>query len=372
MTRQTHTGHGVRRLVRKRRPAAGSPPGTLALPAKPGGTSIRVMRYDPAGAEEFDARSDDLASIIQPGKVAWIDVQGLGDESLLRRLAEVFGIHPLALADIVNIGQRPKSEDYDGRLFVVVRMVRMPAPDTPDWEQVSLWAGPGFVVTFQEKPGDCLDPLRGRIRTDGSRLRSSDAGYLATMVVDAIVDAYFPALESFGEHLDTIERRLIDRPDADLLTTIFHTKRELMGFRRAIWPQRETLTRLLRDGHPLITPATTPYLRDVYDHAVHLADVTETYRELAQSYIDVYLSSVAHRTNETMRVLTVLATIFIPLTFVAGVFGMNFDTSHPLNMPELGWRFGYPAFWVFCVVLAGSMLYVARRAGWIGGGKNNP
>lgn len=358
----------VKKLVRRRVTRPGAPPGTFAVVESAAPTKIRQMRYDEAAVEEIDVSAvKDLKGAVQPGKLVWIDVQGLADHDAIRTIGEIFNIHPLALADVVNVGQRPKAESYGSDLFIVTRMVRILDSGDPDWEQVSLFAGSGFVITFQERHGDCLDPLRGRIRTPGSRIRGSDEGYLSCMVIDAIVDGFFPVLEHFGERLEEIERELIRQPSSALLEEIFHAKRDLMTLRRAIWPQREFLTRLLRDGHPKFDPPTIPFLRDVYDHAVHIVDVTETYRELTQSYIDVYLSSIANRTNEVMRVLTVMATIFIPLTFVAGVFGMNFDTSHPTNMPELSWRYGYIAFWIVSLMIAAGMLILARRLGWLGG-----
>jgi len=328
--------------------------------------TLRVMRYRPDRCEAFDARPEDLAGVLEPGAVVWVDAHGVSDHDALTRLGEAFGVHPLALADIANVGQRPKAEAYGGALFAVTRMARLTDAGAPDVEQVSLWASDGLVVTVQERAGDCLDPIRARIRTEGSRLRRSGAGYLAVMVLDAITDGYFPVLEAYGERLEEIERRLLERPDQSLLHEIFAAKRDLMAVRRSIWPQREMLASLMREGHPLIEPPVAPYLRDVADHVIQIVDITETYRELAQSYIDVYLSSVANRTNEVMRVLTVVATIFIPITFVAGVYGMNFDTSSPANMPELSWRFGYLFFWGVCAAIAAAMLLVARRLGWLG------
>ncbi len=326
------------------------------------------MRFDAASVEEADVSDvSQLAGLAQPGKQVWVDVQGLSDHDAIRAIGTIFGIHQLALSDIVNTGQRPKVEEYGSQLFVVTRMVQILESGNPDWEQVSLVVGPNYVLTFQDRIGDCLDPLRERIRTEGSRIRTSDEGYLSCMMLDAIVDGFFPVLEHFGERLEEIEVELIRQPTPGLLEDIFLVKRDLMSLRRAIWPQREFLTRLLRDGHSMFDEQTAPFLRDVYDHAVHIVDVTETYRELTQSYIDVYLSSIANRTNEVMRVLTVTATIFIPLTFIAGVYGMNFSTAYPTNMPELDWRYGYISFWIICILVVVVMLVLARRLGWLGG-----
>jgi magnesium transporter len=243
-----------------------------------------------------------------------------------------------------------------------------PAGDA-EWEQFGLFVGraaessPGgsdFVITFQETPGDCLEPLRERLRQGRAALREGGAGYLACMLVDAVVDGYFPVLEAYGERLDALETAVLTRPSRDTLRTIYKLKHELMGIRRAVWPLRDTLSQLLRDRSPLLGDTVLPYLRDTTDHSIQLVDVIETYRELAASFVDVYLSSLANRTNEAMRVLTVIATIFIPLTFLAGVYGMNFDT-----MPELRWTYGYLAFWIVSLLLAGSLLLAFHRLGWL-------
>lgn len=362
----------ARRLFRKRYAAPGSPPGTMVIPKSAAPPRIHTIRYDAETVLEEDIEDlSRLDALRQEGRVLWVDVQGLGDERIIRDLGERFGLHHLAQSDITNIGQRVKAEDYDETLFVITLMVRPDPEEGLVWEQVSAVIGPGWVLTFQERYGDCLDALRGRIRRKAGPVRCSGSDYLGCMVIDAIIDGYFPVLESLGDRLEDLETRVIERPGPETLADIFAVKRDLMTLRRAIWPQREFLARLTRDGHALLTETTMPYLRDAYDHAVHIVDVTETYRELAQSFVDVYLSSMANRTNETMRVLTVFATIFIPLTFLAGVYGMNFDPdASPLNMPELNWRYGYVAFWIVAVMVAAAMLWMARRKGWLGGSEN--
>jgi magnesium transporter len=325
------------------------------------------MNYDAVDLEErTDPTPEEAAAARRPGRVVWLDIQGLGDERLLRRVGQAFAIHPLALADVVNVGHRPKVEEYEGHLFWILRMAT-PADHTVLWEQVSMFVGPGLVLTFQERHGDCLDPVRDRIRKVGSSLRSGGADYLASMILDGIVDGYFPVLESWGDRLEAIETRVIDRPEPEVLRDIFRAKREIMTFRRAVWPLRDEVSRLIRDGHDLITPTTVPYLRDVSDHVTQIFEIIETERDLAAGFVDVYLSSVSNRTNEVMRVLTVLASIFIPLTFLSGVYGMNFDTDHPLNMPELHWKYGYLAFIGLCALITVALLLLFRRLGWLGG-----
>lgn len=333
-------------------------------------TRIRVIRYNADELTEHEpADAAELFDMIEEGKVVWADIVGLRDTDLIREIGLRFGLHPLAVADVANVGQRPKAEDYVDRLFVVTRMIRVDeqgeilAP-----EQVSLFLGPGFVLTFQERGGDCLDPLRDRLRGNRPLIRGSGSDYLACMVVDAIIDGYFPVIETFGERLEELEQGVLTSPNQNTLARIFTAKRELMNLRRAVWPQREFLNGLIRERHPLMSPEVIPYLRDAYDHSLHIMDVIEVYRELAGSLVDVFLSSVGNRTNEVMRVLTVLASIFIPLTFVAGIYGMNFDTSvSKYNLPELEWKYGYLMFWGVCLVIIGGLLLLFRRLGWLGG-----
>lgn len=351
----------------RRRTAVGASPGAIAVPPTIVPPRARLMSWDAISFEDREVPLEDLGRVRPvPGRVTWIDVQGLGDGACVRDLGEALGLHALAVADVVNIGQRPKAERYDDALFVVLRMATLLGEDRCRFEQVSLFLVDGLVLTFQERPGDCLDPLRARIRGNGRRLRDGDASYLAAMVLDAVVDGYFPVLEGFGEHLEELEAAVVDRPTSALLERVYRAKRELLAFRRAVWPLRETFAHLLRDDEYL-PPSVMPYLRDAADHVAQVTDIVETYREIAASFVDVYLSSVSQRTNETMRVLTVCATIFIPLTFVAGVYGMNFDRSRPGNMPELEMPYGYVLFWLACLALAGGMLGLFRRLGWLGG-----
>lgn len=347
---------------------AGSPPGTLAVT---GGTSkpvLHLISYDAEAIEEVSGEdAGPLCSAVRPDRVSWMDVHGLGDQDVIRVLGETFGLHPLALADVVNLGQRPKAEDYGELMFFVLRMVTLDDELRLQWEQVSMFLGPNFVLTFQETPGDCLDGLRTRLRQGKRQIRCEGPGYLATMVIDAIVDGYFPVIEAFGDELEDLEKRVIRDPARGVLLDVYRAKRELLKFRQATWPLRDMLSHVLRGPPTSIAESTLPYLRDAEDHAMQVVEITESYRELLGSFVDIYLSSISNRTNEVMRVLTVLATIFIPLTFLTGVYGMNFDTRSPYNMPELGWRFGYVAFLGSCFVLALGLLWMFWRLGWLRG-----
>lgn len=361
-----------RSIIHRRRTPAGAAPGAFVTPSEGPPPVLRVVRSDGESVvEETPAGAREAFDLVAAGGVTWLDLQGIGDGALLAELGGLLGLHRLAVADVANAGQRPKVEDYGDVLFVVIRMVTADGADRSAghdrWEQVSLFLGRGWVLTVQEAPGDCLDPVRRRLREPSRSIRREGADYLACMLLDAIVDGYFPHLERIGERLEELEVEVVEAPDETTLAEVYRMRRELMTSRRAAWPLRETYSQLLRDGHPLLTSTTQPYLRDTADHVFQVVDVIETYRELAASFVDVYLSSLANRTNEVMRVLTVLASIFVPLTFLAGVYGMNFDTRAPLNMPELRWEYGYLAFWGIGLALAATMLFAFRRLGWLGG-----
>lgn len=351
-----------RPIFHRRFTKAGAPPGEFHVSVDAVAPRIHAIRYSADSIEESnptDART--AHALLQEGSVTWVDVQGLADTDLIRTFGELFELHPLAVADTVNVGQRPKVEDYDDRLYCVVRMVTLNEDNQIHWEQVSLFIGPRFVLSFQETYGDCLGPVRDRLRQGKKQLRASGADYLGAMLVDAIVDGYFPVLEAFGDRLEDLETLVVDRPEQSVLAEVYRAKRDLMTFRRATWPLRDALNQLLRESHELIEDDTLPYLRDAADHVMQVVDVNETYREIATSFVDVYLSSVANRTNEVMRVLTIMATVFIPLTFLAGIYGMNFS-----DIPELHWRYGYLGFWIVSIIVAVTMIGIFWHLGWLG------
>lgn len=367
LLRRGFATHGLPIFRRKFTKAGASPTDLQASPdAAP--PRIRAMRYNASDLEEIDlASADEAIALMREGAVLWVDVQGLADVELIRAMGERFDLHPLAISDVVNIGQRPKVEDYEDRLYAVVRMVTAGAERGIRWEQVSVFIGPGFVLSFQETYDDCLEPVRQRLRQGKKMIRTSGADYLGAMLIDAIVDGYFPVLEHYAERLEELETRVIESPEKSVLAEIYRVKRELMAFRRAVWPLRDALSNFLRDPHHLIDERVLPYIRDATDHVMQVVDVNETYRELASSFVDVYLSSVANRTNEVMRVLTILATLFIPLTFLAGIYGMNFvGPNGDPAIPELTWRYGYTAFWTVSAIMAIALLTLFWRLGWIG------
>jgi magnesium transporter len=344
-------------------PPRGAPPGALAVPVHAVETRIRSICYD---AETLDERSieflDELSALAEAeGRVTWIDVQGFANRDALERIGQVFGIHPLALADVVHVPQRPKAEMHDDRLLIVTQMAQLTEPGQIEVEQVSLVLGPGWVVTFQERPGDVFEPVRERLRGATGRIRHMGADFLAYALLDAVIDGYFPVVEAIGGILEQLEDEVMAGPGAAALARIHATRRTLLHLHRVQWRQRDAVHTLLRDESFPFSEPVRIYLRDAHDHAFQTVDAIETYREMAVGLMDVYLSSASHRMNEVMKTLTVMASVFIPLTFVAGVYGMNFE-----RMPELHWEWGYPAVWGFMLATGLGLLAWFRRRGWLG------
>jgi magnesium transporter len=359
--KHSHSRHGRRKRKLFEQHAVGATPGTLVIREDASQPAVRLIQYNAEGVREEEIQ--DVATLrdkIRPECVTWIDVQGLGSEQVLRQIGEAFHLHPLELEDIVNVPQRPKVAAYNHDLLIVTRMAMLTEAHGLEMDQVSLVLGPHFVLTFQEHYGDVLDPVRHRIRQNVGVIRKSGSDYLAYAILDATIDGYYPVLEDFGERLEDLEEEIISSPRPQALHTVHDVKRELLAVRRGIWPQRESLNTLIRDENPLVSQTTRMHFRDCYDHCVQIIDVVETYRELAGGLMDLYLSSIANRQNDVMRVLTVIATIFMPLTFLAGLYGMNFKF-----MPELEKPWGYPVLLVVMATVAGWMLVYFARKGWL-------
>lgn len=344
----------------------GTPPGTLR-PAggESGPARVVVTSY---AAEEVSVReasdATGLDKIGGDGRVHWIHVIGLADVKVVEQLGAAFPLHPLALEDVMTFGQRPKVEDYQDTLFAIFQCLSF-SGNRLKKAQLSLFLGKDFVITFQPGGADLLAPIRERISKAHGRLRQKGACYLAYAVVDLVIDSTFPALEEIGLELDDVEEAILEDPDREDVERLQAVRRELLLLRQVLWAQREVVGRLARDEHDLMPDDVRIYYRDCYDHAVHAMEVSENFREMASGLLDIYLSSLSHRLNDVMRVLTIISTIFMPLSFLAGVYGMNFDRSHPLNMPELGWRYGYVGFWVVSIGLVSLMVWQFRRRGWI-------
>lgn len=346
----------------------GDLPGTLDVHPDAPAPVIVLIDYNEATATRQELTTpEQCVPYLDSQSVSWVDVKGLGSEDVLHRLGKVFDLHPLVLEDVVNVPQRPKVEEHDDQLVIISRMVTLHEDSkTFESEQVSLVLGQHYLLTVQEEPRyDCFGPIRERIRTSKGAIRRSGPDYLAYTLIDAIIDGFFPVLEAYGEQLEELEDEVVVSPTRQTLQKIHDIKRELLTLRRAIWPQRDAINSLIRDGSKLISEEVRVYLRDCYDHAIQVLDMVETYREIASSLMDVYLSSVSNRMNEIMKFLTVISSIFIPLTFIAGVYGMNFNTEKSIyNMPELNWYWGYPLCLGVMGAIAAFLVILFWRRGW--------
>ena len=347
-----------------RRTKPGAAPGTIAVDPCASAPVLHVIAY---GKDQFLERTNvsvaEVGHLLGKHPVVWLNVDGLGDAETIVAVGKLFGAHNLALEDVVNEHQRPKVDDYGSHLFIVVRMIH--GGERCQSEQLSIFLGTNFIVTFQDIPGDSLGPVRERLRQGIGRIRESGADYLAYSILDATIDGYYPVIEQLSDRLEDLEDAVISNADEHSLETLRAMKQDLLTIRRAIWPHREAFGNLVREPHAMISDATRVYLRDVYDHVVQVIDLVEVYRELVMDLRDFYMSAISNRINETMRVLTIVSTIFIPITFIVGVYGMNFDRASPWNMPELGWKYGYLGIWGLMIATTTFMLYYFRRQGWI-------
>lgn len=350
-------------LFAKRNPPVGAQPGELALPPDAMPTRVDVIAFRSDAIHEQDVESvGEIRRLLAEYDVTWVNVQGLGDGETLREVADLFSLHPLALADVVNVPQRPKTESYEGQQLLICGMLHFDDEGKLTNEQVSIFIGKKYVLTFQEREGDLFSPVRKRLREGLGILRSSGADYLAYAIVDVIVDGYYPVLEAFADELEEIEEQVLREPRPDVLERVHVVKRTLLLVRRAVWPLRDALGTLIRDPIPLLTDSARVYLRDTYDHCIQVAEMAETYRELVSELTNTYMSVMGQRTNEVMRLLTVVTAVFIPLTFIVGVYGMNFD-----YIPELHAHYGYPITMGAMMLLAIAMLAFFRWRGWLGG-----
>jgi magnesium transporter len=340
----------------------GSLPGTLRVTSDVP-PEITLIDYSPTDCVRRElSQPAEILPYLASESVSWVDVKGLGNEPVLQQLGQVFGLHPLVLEDVVNVPQRPNVEDHEQQLVLIARMAMLREGESHFFsEQVSFVLGPHYLLTVQEEPAyDCFAAVRDRLRTAKGPIRRLGSDYLLYSLLDAIIDGFFPVLEAYGEELELLEARVVTNPSPTTLEAIHRIKRELLTLRRILWPQRDAINSLIRDGSELISPEVQVYLRDCYDHTVQVLDMVETCREVASSLMDVYLSAVGNRMNEIMKVLTVMSSIFIPLTFIAGVYGMNFD-----NMPELRDRNGYFICLAVMALLALVLIAFFWRQGWV-------
>ncbi|MCC6416390.1 MAG: magnesium/cobalt transporter CorA [Opitutaceae bacterium] len=355
----------------RKRKATSAAPGTRpgiesfeGINQPPGSGAVRLQWYDYDAGKFSFAESDEVEKLCASPRpegtaVRWINIDGL-HPYVVNRLRQAYDIHTLAAEDVLRTSQRPKMEEFEHHLFIVVRMLTLQEGELQQ-EQVSIFLFKDTLITFQEAKGDVWDPIRQRLEKNGSRLRGMGVAYLLYALLDAVVDHSFPILEAYGEMLEELEMAVIDNPKPDIQRRIHRIKRELLVLRRVLWPLRDVVNTLHRDDTHEIPEQVKAFMRDVYDHSVQVMEIIESYRDQAVGLNDLYMSAMSNRMNEIMKVLTIMATFFIPLTFVAGVYGMNFE-----HMPELTWKYSYGLFWLVCVGICGGLLYFFRKRGWIG------
>ena len=352
------------RFIKKSSSTRGLPPGSIVHigDKKTEKIKISVMDYSIGKFDEKEVKKvEDCFQFKRKPSTTWINVDGLHDVETIEKLGKCFDIHPLVMEDIVNTDQRPKMEDFENYIFFVLKMLYIDDKTHEiQSEQVSLILGQNYVISFQEKVGDVFNAVRERIRKGKGRIRKMGADYLAYSLIDAIVDNYFIILERIGEKVETIEQDVVSNPQPEILQKIYNLKREMIYLRKSVWPLREVINGLMREESKLIKKGTHIYLRDLYDHTVQVIDTIETFRDMISGMLDIYMSSVSNKMNEVMKVLTIFAAIFIPLTFIAGVYGMNFH-----NMPELSLPWAYPAVWIVIILVGVSLLIYFKHKKWI-------
>lgn len=350
----------TRHLAKK----VGQPPGTLVYVGDAGEEEVRisVMDYGPEGLKELmDAQVKDILPFRQSPTVTWVNVDGLHKTDVVKSIGEYFDIHHLVLEDVVNTTQRLKLEIHDGYLFIALRLLQFDEEtEEVGFSQTSLIIGENFLLSFNQHEARMFDPIRERLRQGLGRLRGGGADYLAYALLDLVVDNYFVIIEKLSERIEAVEEELVNDPQRETLSGIHALKTDMITLRRSVWPMREVINRILRSEMPFIADSTRPYFRDVYDHTIHASEIIESFRDVVSGMIDIYLSSVSNRLNEVMKVLTIIATLFMPLTFLCGWYGMNFK-----NMPELNSPWGYPAVIAVAILTAAGMLAFFRRHDWL-------
>jgi len=352
------------REVFRRGKKAGLPPGTPVFVGerKQDVVRISIMNYSREHIEEIHSASiDDCMRVRNSSDIVWINVNGIHDVNTIQTLANLFGLHPLTTEDISNTSQRPKFEEFDDYIFFALKMlVYDEETNSIDSENVSVILGKNNVISFQERDDDVLDPVRDRIRSSKGKIRSEGADYLAYTIMDGVVDEYFVALEKLGDHIEQIDDEILTAPDASHMKELHRLKREIVFLRKAVWPLREEISAIEKSGSRLIDDSIKPFLRDLYDHTIQIIDIVETYRDIIGGMHDTFLSGISNRMNEIMKVLTIIGTIFIPLTFIVGIYGMNFE-----NMPELKWRWGYFGLLGVMAALGLTMLGIFKKRKWM-------
>lgn len=323
---------------------------------------IAVIDYDKDNFQEkYIENIQDCFYLKDSATISWINIDGIHDVDIIEKIGNHFSLHPLVMEDIVHADQRPKMEEFENYIYLVLKMFRYDEKESEiKAEQISIILGEGYVISFQEIQGDTFEPVRERLRSSKGRIRLKKADYLAYTLLDSIVDNYFVILDKIAESIEEIEEELMEEPDSNTLQKIHTLKKEVIYLRKSVWPLRDLVNNLERTESRLLDASTFAYLRDVYDHTIRVADMIETYRDVLSGMMDVYLSSISNKMNEVMKTLTIIATIFIPLTFIAGIYGMNFE-----NMPELGWKWGYMIVWIVMLLTFAVMVIYFRKKKWL-------
>ncbi len=353
-----------KKVIRTNPKKIGASPGSLIHVGerKVDSAQISLIEYNTEKfSEKAVASIDECIAAKDDQSVKWINIDGIHQVDILEKCGSCFDLHPLVLEDVLNTGHRPKFEEHDDYLFLVLKMLLLPEDQSEiHTEQISLVVKNGLVISFQEQAGDVFDGVRNRIRTNRGRVRKRGADYLAYTLLDSIIDNYFVILEKVGEEIEELEDELLANPGPATLHKIHNLKREMILLRKSVWPLREVISGLQRCESPLLAEGTEIFFKDIYDHTIQVIDTVETFRDILSGMLDLYLSSISNRMNEVMKVLTIMATIFIPLTFIAGIYGMNFD-----HMPELHWQWGYAAFWIIILLVAGAMVAFFKKKKWL-------
>ena len=358
--------HKSRKKKAGKKRQVGAPPGYLVVDPNVPSDTIRLIAFNKKELVEKEiSRIDEISAFIDKWDVTWVDIVGTQDVGTIEKVGDLLGLHKLALEDVVHGGQRAKTEEYKDTVFVIVKTVTY--NEILETDQISIFLGKKFVVTFHDRGAEMLKPVVERIQHPSGRIRQNPPDYLMYAIIDAVVDSYFPILETLGETLDLMEDEVLEKPESGIINRIHEIKRGLLSFRRAVWPLRDAINLLVRDPSSMISDYTDTYLRDCYDHTTRVIELVENYREVTSDLMSVYLSSISNKMNEIMKVLTIIATIFIPLSFVVGLYGMNFNPeASPLNMPELNWYMGYPFVWAIMLTMTGGLLLYFRKRRWIG------
>jgi magnesium transporter len=351
-------------FLKKSSEKAGLPPGSVVFVGEKKVEEIRItiIDYDENQYAEREVKNiEECFSYKSTPSISWINIDGVHQVEVIEKLGSHFVLHPLLQEDVVNTHQRPKFDEFDDHLFIVLRMFFLNEQENElEGEQISLIVGSNFVISFQERQGDVFDQVRERLRNGKGRIRKKGSDYLAYSLIDAIVDSYYNILEGLGENIESLQEQMVSEPKQEDLQIIHHLKRDMLFFRKSVWPLRELISALAKSESTLIKEDVLVYLRDVYDHVIQAIDTIETFRDMLSAMLDIYLSSVGNRMNQVMKVLTIIATIFIPMTFLAGIYGMNFK-----YMPELEWKYAYLVFWLVVVTVFIIMISLFKKKKWL-------